>query len=300
MNAGCIFQTLASDCDDLSLSVDSASQLVSLGDRYVEGGSRAHCPGLVQETGFNAYIGVSCIDSEGQSSGIVGMIHTRPFPHEGALLLLKTLADRLNAERERRKMQSHLLRKRASAEDSTMPISAPGIGILLPEVYIGLSGFLSCLVTLMVGSKPPMISSMPSTQTIANVSRQPSMQQSSRMFPYEIEHRVIWLDGTVKWVLERGSVIRDNQGHAIQMLGAVRDINTRKIIEMSLQERASAVPRTTTRQLGWWNFDSKTGELHCSKEYLKLLGLPPNRPILSYADYLSFIHPMIKRLRSFR
>lgn len=114
-------QTHASDCDDLSLSVDSASQLVSLGDRYVEGEDLARiAPDWFKETGFNAYIGVSLHDSEGQSSGIVGMIHTRPFPHEGALLLLKTLADRLNAEREREKMQSHLLRKRASAEGTVL------------------------------------------------------------------------------------------------------------------------------------------------------------------------------------
>lgn len=52
--------------------------------------------------------------------------------------------------------------------------------------------------------------------------------------PYEIEHRVVWPDGTVRWLLERGAVVRDADGKALQMLGVVQDIDERKRTEQAL------------------------------------------------------------------
>jgi PAS domain S-box-containing protein len=48
---------------------------------------------------------------------------------------------------------------------------------------------------------------------------------------YDIEHRIIWPDGTVRWVSETGDVIRDEEGKAIRMLGVVQDITGRKRAE---------------------------------------------------------------------
>jgi PAS domain S-box-containing protein len=53
--------------------------------------------------------------------------------------------------------------------------------------------------------------------------------------PYEIEHRVVWPDGTVRWLLERGAVVRDSAGQeAPHMLGVVQDIDERKRASESL------------------------------------------------------------------
>jgi len=54
--------------------------------------------------------------------------------------------------------------------------------------------------------------------------------------PYEIEHRVVWPDGTVRWLLERGAVIRDATGQPLQMLGVVMDIHDRKMAQESLRK----------------------------------------------------------------
>ena len=45
--------------------------------------------------------------------------------------------------------------------------------------------------------------------------------------PYDIEHRVVWPDGTVRWLQERGGVKRDANGKPLQMLGVVQDIDDR-------------------------------------------------------------------------
>lgn len=53
---------------------------------------------------------------------------------------------------------------------------------------------------------------------------------------YDIEHRVVWPDGTVRWLHERGDVIRDAEGAPVRMLGVVRDISRTKAVEQALVE----------------------------------------------------------------
>ncbi|UCG68423.1 MAG: PAS domain S-box protein [Thermoplasmata archaeon] len=48
---------------------------------------------------------------------------------------------------------------------------------------------------------------------------------------YSIEHRIVWPDGTVRWVSETGDVIRGEKGKAIRMLGIVQDITLNKHVE---------------------------------------------------------------------
>ena len=45
---------------------------------------------------------------------------------------------------------------------------------------------------------------------------------------YSIEHRIVWPDGSIRWVAEIGDAVRDRSGEAIRMLGIVRDITNRK------------------------------------------------------------------------
>lgn len=42
--------------------------------------------------------------------------------------------------------------------------------------------------------------------------------------PYRTEHRIIWPDGAIRWLLETGAVVRGTDGSAKQMLGVVEDI----------------------------------------------------------------------------
>jgi PAS domain S-box-containing protein len=54
---------------------------------------------------------------------------------------------------------------------------------------------------------------------------------------YAIEHRIIWPDGTIRWVLERGDVIRDKNDRPIRMLGVVQDITNKKKMENELKQK---------------------------------------------------------------
>lgn len=57
---------------------------------------------------------------------------------------------------------------------------------------------------------------------------------------YAIEHRIIWSDGTIRWISETGDVVRDKSDKAIRMLGIVQDITDRKERE-SRQQLAEMV-----------------------------------------------------------
>lgn len=58
---------------------------------------------------------------------------------------------------------------------------------------------------------------------------------------YEIEHRIVWPDGSVHWVLERGNVVRSNEGTPLRMLGVVKDITQRKELEYKLARQTGLV-----------------------------------------------------------
>jgi PAS domain S-box-containing protein len=53
---------------------------------------------------------------------------------------------------------------------------------------------------------------------------------------YAIEHRIVWPDGTVRWVSETGDVMRDPEGQALRMVGIVQDITARRQAGQALQQ----------------------------------------------------------------
>lgn len=54
--------------------------------------------------------------------------------------------------------------------------------------------------------------------------------------PYEVEHRIVWPTGEVRWVACKGQVVKDPDGCPQRMLGTVQDITTRKQSEITLRD----------------------------------------------------------------
>jgi PAS domain S-box-containing protein len=52
---------------------------------------------------------------------------------------------------------------------------------------------------------------------------------------YEVEHRMVHRDGSIRWFLTRGSAVRQN-GHAERVIGTCTDITHRKMAEYALQD----------------------------------------------------------------
>lgn len=59
---------------------------------------------------------------------------------------------------------------------------------------------------------------------------------------YQSEHRMLYADGSVIWVEDRGDVIeRDPAGKPLRMLGSVTDITQRKLVEQELYSKAKII-----------------------------------------------------------
>ncbi|MFI3157458.1 MAG: PAS domain S-box protein [Methylococcaceae bacterium] len=54
---------------------------------------------------------------------------------------------------------------------------------------------------------------------------------------FNIEFRCLWPDGMVRWLLERGDVVRAEDGTPLNMLGVVQDITKRKLAELKSSEQ---------------------------------------------------------------
>lgn len=114
----------------------------------------------------------------------------------------------------------------------------------------------------------------------------------ARDVPYDIEHRVIWPDGSVRWLQEKGAVIRSPEGAPLHMLGVVQDIDVRKRAELALAEREQQLSEAQTlARLGHWQANLETGELFWSREIFHIFGCDPNTFTPTVQAFQAMIHP---------
>jgi PAS domain S-box-containing protein len=66
-----------------------------------------------------------------------------------------------------------------------------------------------------------------------------------KSIPYDIEHRIVWPDGSIHWVSEKGKVFRDPNGKPIRMLGVVQDITRQKLIQQEVYDLNRDLERRT-------------------------------------------------------
>jgi PAS domain S-box-containing protein len=66
--------------------------------------------------------------------------------------------------------------------------------------------------------------------------RSASRAAVAHSLPYDIEHRVVRPDGTVRWVHEQANILRDAQGRPRKMVGTVQDVTDRRQLEDQLRQ----------------------------------------------------------------
>lgn len=109
---------------------------------------------------------------------------------------------------------------------------------------------------------------------------------------YEIEHRCVWPDGSVRWMLEQGDVTRAADGRPLHMLGVVQDITARKLAEEKLQNTKLRLANAQRiARLGNWDYDIATGEIDWSDEIYQIFGRSAAEFTPNYENFLSTIHP---------
>lgn len=109
---------------------------------------------------------------------------------------------------------------------------------------------------------------------------------------YNIEHRIIWPDGSSHWVQESGDVVRDKDGKPLNMLGVVQNIDTRKRAELVLAERERQLNEAQSlARIGNWQSNLATGERIWSDEVFRIIGQEPGGCDTTTEYFYNFVHP---------
>jgi diguanylate cyclase (GGDEF)-like protein/PAS domain S-box-containing protein len=109
---------------------------------------------------------------------------------------------------------------------------------------------------------------------------------------YNLQYRVVWPDGTIRWLSDQGNVVRNNLGEAERMFGVVQDVTARKKAELALtsSEHRLRLALAVTKQ-GWFDFNIQTGQMVHSPEYPKLLGYDPADFSSNFDQWQDILHP---------
>jgi len=66
---------------------------------------------------------------------------------------------------------------------------------------------------------------------------QEAVRQTLNMdVPYEVQYRIVWPSGEIHWLISKGKIIRDRDGHPIRMTGTIQDMTSQKEIEIRLRD----------------------------------------------------------------
>lgn len=88
---------------------------------------------------------------------------------------------------------------------------------------------------------------------------------------YNVEHRIVWPDGSIRWVNEIGEAERDENGQPVRFIGTVLDITERKAAEIALQNRDALLRAVgAVAKVGGWELDVRTRECVWTEEVTKI------------------------------
>ena len=110
--------------------------------------------------------------------------------------------------------------------------------------------------------------------------------------PYAAEFRVLWPDGTVRWVSAGGQFYYSPGGAAERMLGIAVDITERRAVEESLRRKEVELKESQRLAgVGSWQWDRETDTVEWSEELYRIAGRAPTLPAVSYKDHAQLYTP---------
>lgn len=110
--------------------------------------------------------------------------------------------------------------------------------------------------------------------------------------PFAHEFRVVWPDGTERWIGAHGEFSFDEHDQPLRMRGIAMDVTRRRraesIIRRSQHELAEA---QALARLGSWELELATGHATWSQEMFRLTGRDPALGPPSIDEFMDWVHP---------
>ncbi|MCK5137453.1 MAG: sigma 54-interacting transcriptional regulator [Bacteroidales bacterium] len=109
---------------------------------------------------------------------------------------------------------------------------------------------------------------------------------------YEIEHRMLHKDGSIRWFLARGTAMRDKTGNPYRMLGTDMDITKHMRIDEELKRSETRLTEAQhAAHLGGWEWNIVKHEVHWSTELYRILDVDPDEFKPSKDTFIKRVHP---------
>ena len=110
---------------------------------------------------------------------------------------------------------------------------------------------------------------------------------------YQCENRILQKDGTWRWNLDRGRVVKkDEMGRPLRMVGSDTDITRLKKAEFALRASEQNLAQAQEMAcLGSWEMDVKQNSLLWSDEVYKIFGVDKNQFKPTFEACLTAVHP---------
>jgi two-component system sensor histidine kinase/response regulator len=109
---------------------------------------------------------------------------------------------------------------------------------------------------------------------------------------YQREYRIVFDDGRVRWINEKGNITRNAGGDATRIIGAMMDVTDLKSAEAALQaaeERLARAVRGT--QDGLWEFNAADQCFWFAPRFAQMLGYDPPELRTGLGAFLDLVHP---------
>ncbi len=113
---------------------------------------------------------------------------------------------------------------------------------------------------------------------------------------YKIEHRIVLPDGLIRWVSEKGDVLRDETGKAFRMIGVVQDITERKIAEIALKESERKFKHLAEKSPNMIFINKRGRVVYANEKCEEIMGYSRDEFYSSNFDFLTLIAPEYREL----
>ncbi|MGM0595179.1 MAG: PAS domain-containing protein [Pseudomonadota bacterium] len=249
----------------------------------------------LREHGVEGYVGLPLHDPQGKLLGHIGIMDDKPL-HElnSKVDLLRIFASRVGGEIARRRSEQalkesdeRLRRSQVFANIGTWDWDIRSGELFWSERIAPLFGYnegeLDTTYENFMGAIHP------EDRDAVTAAVSACIEQGRE---YNIEHRVVWPDGQVRWVQEKGDVVRDAEGRPLRMLGVVMDIHERREAQQALEDsRQRLLEAQRLARLGNWEANLQSGELEWSEVVYDIFGLRQGVDSLSVERFLDMVHP---------
>lgn len=109
---------------------------------------------------------------------------------------------------------------------------------------------------------------------------------------FEIEHRVLHVDGTDRWMLSRGVAMRNAAGRPERFIGSSIEISDHKQAAEKLRRSESLLnDAQQLAHIGAWRWDIRDGRLRWSEEIYRIFGLDPAGRAPTHDHFMALLHP---------